>query len=150
MLIRFTNLITILAISTAASIFPSVAIADTKSPYYELRPLETWTEVFDRGLFHNSRYSFENVTILRQIDTILGPRSFPEGNYPENEINRDARLINILHRDMLEQQVSSDPIIRTPDLANPFNDSLRSKPTYNRLARPVVGTEFVYERLPLR
>jgi hypothetical protein len=52
-----------------------------------------------------------------------------------------------MYRDALLQQGSSDPVIRTPDLQNPFNSSLRSEtPAQNGSLQLLRGTGFTYDR----
>ena len=70
--------------------------------------------------------------------------------FPDVELENDADSLNKLYNDVLEQQVSSDPIIRTPDLPNPFNSSLRSTSQPRRAFNRVEGVEFIFETLPLR
>lgn len=90
----------------------------------------TPSEAFVEAFFENSRDPAYNTTIGRQFNTIFGVTSFPQGSYPDNEIVRDAQKIHELHEEIMHQQVSSDPIIRTRDLPNPYNSSLGSNPEY--------------------
>ena len=69
---------------------------------------------------------FEDSRPGGQLNTIFGWRRFPVGSYPENEITRDGLFIHTVVSDYFEQQNQGDPTIRTRDLANPFNTSLRS------------------------
>ena len=59
--------------------------------------------------------------------------------------------VDILYRDLLDQQGSgaNGPIIRTPDLPNPYNGSLLQLPALNR-SSSVVGGEVVVESSPSR
>ena len=162
---RFLNLITAFALGAAASSMTSIAMAQSYSsqtPYrdynyrdyvrVEVIPLEAHNEIIDQALFYDSNSYFDNITIERQLDTIFGAESFPEGNFPENEITWDAELIYVLYQDMMRQQSESDPVLRVPDLPNPYNTSLRGNQirSYRRASLPntplSVGTEFVYER----
>lgn len=90
----------------------------------------TLLEKFEEAFFKNSGISFTNDNIGRQLNTLFGFGDFPEGSYPETSIRRDARQVNRLYQELLEQQNSSDPIIRTRDLANPYNSSVMSNPDY--------------------
>jgi hypothetical protein len=150
MSIRFTHLITILAMSVAAIGATSNVMAQTYSPKSEDASLDTVPEIFDGAFFRNSDEIFDMHTIRRQANTIFGWYSFPEGSFPENEIKRDAKLLHILHKDYMDQQMTSDTFIRTPDLANPFSSSLRQTPTYASSGQSVMGSELIYEKLPLR
>ncbi len=102
-------------------------------------------EQFNRVFFSNDKDFFENRSIPRQLDYLFGLRN----SFPENEINRDARALHRLYVELLEQQVSSDPILLTPDLPNPFYTSLRQllPASFNR---PFGGREFINQELPPR
>jgi hypothetical protein len=60
---------------------------------------------------------------------------------------QDTRTVELVYRDALSQQGESDPTIRVPDLANPFNTSLMLLPSTQTGGR-VVGTEFIFENRP--
>ncbi|WP_159786839.1 hypothetical protein [Sodalinema gerasimenkoae] len=128
------------AIAALMSIAPPAAAQISESevtvPGLETRRLRTLTipEAFERGFFEHSRDFFRNRSIPSQIDSLLF-------NFPENNISRDGRLVNILHRDIMRQQLTNDPLIRTPDLANPYNTSVD---TMNRTGEttPLRGSEF--------
>ena len=118
------------------------ATAETATPSYE-----TPNEVFERTFFKNDPNFYGNQTLKRQIDWIVGPGSLFQNSFPENEIARDAELVNIVYRDILNQQVRSGPYIRTPDLPNPYNTSLLTSPRLNA-NHLKVGTEFRFESVP--
>jgi len=40
-------------------------------------------------------------------------------------------MVDIVYQNTLEQQVSSDPIIRTQDLPNPYETSILLSPRFN-------------------
>nr|WP_230967874.1 hypothetical protein [Nostoc sp. WHI] len=129
----------------AASIaFPSVASAQTETPNYE-----TTNDVFERAFFRHDRNFYENGSLKRQLDSFLGSGSSFGGSFPENEIARDAELVNTLYHDVLTQQVGNEPYIRTPDLPNPYDTSLMMSPRVNSNTLKV-GTEFRFETLPPR
>ncbi|MDX2096448.1 MAG: hypothetical protein SFW36_01615 [Leptolyngbyaceae cyanobacterium bins.59] len=109
--------------------------------------IPTVPDVVDRVLTNQSKNHFENRTILRQVDGIFGLGAIVHGTFPENEIAEDARAFNVLYRDLLKQQVSTTPLIRTPDLNSPFNSSLLTAPS---ATSRIVGSELVYERATLR
>lgn len=110
---------------------------------------ETANEVFDRAFFKNDRNFYGNNTFKRQIDWIVGSGSLFRNSFPENEIARDAELVNVVYRDVLNQQVGNDPYIRTPDLPNPYNTSLMMSPRLNS-NKLKTGTEFRFETVPPR
>jgi hypothetical protein len=137
----FSGLLVLLATSSA---FSSSASAQTKTPNYE-----TTNDVFERAFFRHDRNFYENGSLKRQVDSWLGIGVGFGGSFPENEITRDAELVNTLYRDVLTQQVGNDPYIRTPDLPNPYDTSLLGSPRLNT-DKLKVGTEFRFETLPPR
>ena len=122
--------------------FSAVAAAQTRTSSYE-----TPDDVFNRAFFKNDPNFYNNQSYKRQIELIFGPGSLLRNSFPENEIARDAELVNTVYRDALYQQVSSDPYIRTPDLPNPYNSSLLTSPRLNA-NQLRVGTEFRFEPAP--
>jgi hypothetical protein len=137
----FGGLLVLLAASVA---FPSVVVAQTETPNYE-----TTNDVFERAFFRHDRNFYENTTPKRQLDSILGSGSGFRNSFPENEIARDAELVNTLYRDVLQQQVGNDPYLRTPDLPNPYGTSLLMSPRLNA-NQLRVGTEFRFENMSQR
>lgn len=137
----FGGLLVLLAAGIA---FPSIVSAETETPNYE-----TTNDVFERAYFRHDRNFYENGGLKRQLDSFLGSGSGFGGSFPENEIARDAQLVNTLYHDVLTQQVGNDPYIRTPDLPNPYDTSLMMSPRLNS-NKLKVGTEFRFETLPPR
>ncbi|WP_026100231.1 hypothetical protein [Fortiea contorta] len=133
----------LLILLTATVAFPAVVTAETPAPNYE-----TASDAFERAFFRHDRNFYENTTYKRQLDSIFGAGSV-HNSFPENEIARDAELVNTLYRDVLKQQVSNDPYIRTPDLPNPYGTSLLMSPRVNA-NQLKVGTEFRFETAPPR
>jgi hypothetical protein len=123
---------------------PTAVSAQTETPKYE-----TTNDVFNRAFFKNDRTFYGNNSLGRQIDWMFGPGSLFKNSFPENEIARDAELVNNVYRDVMNQQVSNDPYIRTPDLPNPYNTSLMMSPRLNT-NKLKVGTEFRFEGEPPR
>ncbi|AFY41692.1 hypothetical protein [Nostoc sp. PCC 7107] len=117
-------------------VFPSMAFAETATPNYE-----TANEAFERAYFRHDRNFYENNTPKRQLQNFLGNGSGFKDSFPENEIARDAELMNTLYRDVMTQQVGNDPYLRTPDLPNPYDTSLLASPRLNS-NKLKVGTEF--------
>jgi hypothetical protein len=112
-------------------------------------------DVFVEVLEFESENFFENRDFGSQIEFLLGPGPIDRASFPELEITRDAFLLDLVYRDLLAEQVASDPIIRTPDLANPYGTSLRLRPYYRALpddfftVTPTVpGSEFRFDSLP--
>jgi hypothetical protein len=105
---RFRSLL--LAIGVVAG-FQAGAIAQPTNP--------TLADRFEQTFFTSDPNFFRNRDWGRQFDWIFGTNGFPE-----NEIHRDAERINKLYRTALEQQGSSDPVVRTRDLPNPYRTSV--------------------------
>ncbi len=122
----------------------SIAAAETETSNYQ-----TPNEVFEKAFYENYPNFYNNGGLFREIDWIFGTGSLFKNSFPENEIERDAELLNVLYQDMLEQQTTSDPYIRTPDLPSPYNTSLLASPRL-RANQLQVGTEFRFDSLPQR
>ncbi|MFH7028099.1 MAG: hypothetical protein ACHBN1_22525 [Heteroscytonema crispum UTEX LB 1556] len=133
-----------LLVLLATIALPAAVSAQTETPKYE-----TTNDVFNRAFFKNDRTFYGNNTFRRQIDWMFGPGSLFKNSFPENEIARDAELVNTVYRDVMNQQVSNDPYIRTPDLPNPYNTSLMMSGRLNS-NKLKVGTEFRFETEPPR
>ncbi len=124
--------------------FPTIAAAETETSGYQ-----TPNQVFEKGFYENYPDFYNNDGLFREIDWIFGSGSLFKNSFPEHEIERDAKLVNILYQDVLKQQTTSDPYIRTPDLPNPYNTSLLGSPRM-RADQLQVGTEFRFDSLPPR
>ncbi|MBD2609144.1 hypothetical protein H6G81_32670 [Scytonema hofmannii FACHB-248] len=133
-----------LLVLLAASISIPAFADDKRTTNYE-----TANEIFDRAYFKNDRNFYGNNTFRRQIDWLVGSGSLFRNSFPENEIARDAELVNVVYRDVLNQQVGNDPYIRTPDLPNPYNTSLMMSPRLNS-NKLKTGTEFRFDTVPPR
>jgi hypothetical protein len=146
MQMRFMQWSGLLALAAASSLIAPAAIAQTQelSGFEPIR-IETLPEAFERAFFEHSGNFYRNRLVGSQIEFIIGP-------YPENQIARDGLLVNLIYQDALEQQVSSDPVLRTPDLVNPYNDtSLRINPSLRVGFPPTVeGSEFNFQTFPSR
>jgi hypothetical protein len=144
---QLTRLLSVLALAAASSLLATAAQAQTTSGYEPVR-VETLPDAFDRNFYQDSGDIFRNSSIQSQINHIIGAGLPGRVNFPELQIERDSKRLNILYRDALEQQVSSDPILRTPDLANPFNTTLRQQSGVGRFGTRVEGSEFIYQTVP--
>ncbi|WP_088893253.1 hypothetical protein [Leptolyngbya ohadii] len=83
----------------------------------------TIPQAFNDAFYSNADTFFGNRSLGGQLSLILGIPGFPE-----NQIRRDGRAVDRLYQEVLEQQVASDPTLRTPDLPNPFSGSLLTTP----------------------
>lgn len=137
-----SGLLMILATTT----FPVVALAQmqTENENYESIP-----NSIDQAFFNSNPNFYGNRTLQRQVDFLFGPGRKFGTTFPENEIARDGELVNIMYRDILEQQSQNDPYLRTPDLPNPYNSSLLNSPKYNA-DQLKVGTEYRFDSLTSR
>jgi hypothetical protein len=119
--------------------------APESTPPETARFPESVAEVIDRAFFHNMDSFYGSTDLLDQINTQLGiiPFVVPAA-FPENQITRDAELVHAISQDALRQQ-SSQPPVRTRDLPNPFNTSLRENPGYIRPARLDSSREVIIE-----
>lgn len=97
--------------------------------------------------FGNSGTYFYNRTAWRQANYILGFGGLDSAAFPEREIEWDAEAIHRAYLYLMNEQNSSDPTIRVPDLYNPYNTSVQLLPTAQYGSR-VSGSEFVFERIP--
>lgn len=88
---------------------------------------------FNEAASRNSGSTFKSQSFFGQTSFFLGisyPWPLKLNAFPEALIADDARRINQVYQDALIRQVSSDPIIRTPDLINPFNTSILTQPSF--------------------
>lgn len=125
MRLRFKSLTGVLVLVVVATSFTSAAIAE---PASSTQPSsnETISEAFNRAFFKNEPNFYRTRSFGNQIDLIFGLRSFPDQKYV-----RDAEAIERLYQDTLDQQTSSDPILRTPDLPNPYETSILGSSYFN-------------------
>ena len=116
-----------------------------QAPYFgqpiagEPNRLITLPEAFNILFFRESGDFYRNRSIPRQITFITGIGLPGRAGFPDLELERDALRITRLYRSALELQNSSDPVIRTPDLPNPFNTSVLQQPGARRLVGPREG-----------
>jgi len=140
-----------LFVVAASSVWACAATAQTRQTntarFAPIR-VQRISDTFNQAFFNESEDFYTNRSIGRQIDLLIGTGLPGRAAYPELEIERDAKLINILYNDVLEQQVASDPILRTLDLPNPYNTSLRVFPAYRTFGNRAEGSEFFLETLP--
>ena len=131
----------IVALTTSIVLSSSVA-GQTQTGSYE-----TPNDVIERAFFKNDPNFYQNNSLKRHVDFLLGPGSLFRNSFPESEIARDAELVNKVYQDVMQQQVGNDPYIRTPDLPNPYDSSLLLSPKFRR-SELETGTEFRFEEIP--
>lgn len=84
---------------------------------------ETVAEAVNKAIFNNSGDIYRNMGIDRQATLLLGL------SYPEHEYSKDAQSVNRIYQDVLRQR-GGEPV-STPDLPNPFTESLLNNPPIN-------------------
>ncbi|MGH2414708.1 MAG: iron uptake porin, partial [Microcystaceae cyanobacterium] len=104
------------------------ATAETPAGSYQSQ--DSLADVFNRAFFNSTGQFFDQVNLSGQFNAMFGWRSFPQGSFRENQITDDAETLSVLMRDVLKQQSNGTPPLRTRDLANPFDTSLRDNPSY--------------------
>ncbi|MEM6502784.1 MAG: hypothetical protein AAF685_13210 [Cyanobacteria bacterium P01_C01_bin.89] len=88
------------------------------SEQVEVTTPPTILEATDEAFFNRDKDYASNRTLGRTLAWIFGL------GFPENEIVSDSRSMNELYVDLMRQQTTSDPTIRTQDLPNPYNTSI--------------------------
>lgn len=118
------NLSSMLIIAIASATLTSVKPAQAER--IRFHPV---ADTFNQQFFQSSGDFYYNVSLQGYFGDYLGIGS-PSGivAFPEKEIERDANRINGFYRQMMQRQVSSDPILRVPDAANPFDSSVMALP----------------------
>ncbi|MGE5655625.1 MAG: hypothetical protein ACM37W_03345 [Actinomycetota bacterium] len=125
--IKLKSLSGVLAVAVASTVLVSAKVAQAEPFTYH--PI---SDQFNEAFFSNSGDYINATSPLRPAADFLGIGSRRGGlAFPEREIERDASSIHGLYREIMQQQVSSDPIIRVPDLANPFSTSVMTLPPSN-------------------
>lgn len=133
-----------LLVLLATIAFISPAQAESEPSNYE-----TTSNAFVKAYFHNDPNFYENGSFKRQVEALIGSPSKYGSSFTDNEIAKDAQLMNILYQDVLAQQSTNDPYLRTPDLPNPYDSSLLMSPRYNG-NKLRVGTEYRFQNLAPR
>jgi hypothetical protein len=89
------------------------------------RPQETPQEAMEREFYDHDKSTLKS----RDLGGIVDPAhliGLP--GYNDNQILLDAKSVNRMHRYLQEQQTYSNPTLRVPDLATPFNTSVQLLP----------------------
>lgn len=114
---------------TQSSSGQEILVADNHrdDDYYEVypdvNPLPTIPQAFNEALYSHQGNFFNSHGILPSLGLIFG---IP--NYPENLIANDGEEVNRLYQELMQQQASAGPLLRTPDLPNPFTGSVLTTP----------------------
>ncbi len=132
--VRLKSVLSLVALVAATTVSTAVTAQERPATF---KPREAVPDVVNQA-FYGSGEGFQD--IRRPIEALVGVPKFPE-----NAIARDSDRIYRVYRDLLSQQVSSDPIIRTVDLPNPYSTSILTLPSAN-VSNRITGTELVFER----
>ncbi|MCL2932478.1 MAG: hypothetical protein MGG11_09480 [Trichodesmium sp. MAG_R03] len=117
----FSGTILFCAIATLTSI----QAAQGEDPENSARTYQPFAEEFNRAIQRRSGNFFRKRNFLDQIGYYFG---IPK--YQEQAIENDLKRINQLYIDEQRRQFSSTPVIRTPDLINPYDQSVLTTPPY--------------------
>lgn len=109
---------------------------------------DTIPEAFDEILFNDSRPFYESGSYWQQFRFMFGPGFFGRAGFPELTATRDAEALNRAWTEAMHLQNETDPVLRVPDLRNPYNTSVQLMPSSQPGAQ-VTGSELFFERLPM-
>jgi hypothetical protein len=137
--VRTSTCLSALALAAVSSTIAIAAQAQDASVVF--RPRESVPEAVDRTFYRHSESMLKENDSFRWLQSAIGTLQFPE-----NAIMKDAKDVNGLYRYVMERQTTDDPVMRTADLANPYNFSVQTLPTSS--ATRLNGSEFVFERTP--
>ena len=96
-----------------------------------VQPGEDLDSVFNRAFYNETGRFYELTSISGQANKIFGWRTFP-GSFMDNIISSDSYTVELIYDDALKQQQQGRDL-RTLDISNPFDASLRGNPQYLRL-----------------
>lgn len=140
--LQFKRLIGVVCIAGASGVV-NFAQTATAQPFQDDRiRYQTIPDAFERTFFSNDRNFYDNRSPVREIKALIGP-------FNDNEMISDGKAISSLYRKLLNQQTTSDPFIRTPDLPSPYDTTLLSLPPGN-LGGNTRSGEFFSEQAPVR
>lgn len=115
----------------ALAIFATVCIGSTAKAQTastnQYSQYDTLADRFEEVFFTNDKGYTENRSFRRQLDFLIGTGSF-DTSFTDNEITADTEAITTLYKEALLQQGSSDPVVRTRDLPNPYETSILQSP----------------------
>ncbi|MEM8638898.1 MAG: hypothetical protein AAGG51_08815 [Cyanobacteria bacterium P01_G01_bin.54] len=120
------------------AIAQDIQILDEKPVEFQTIP-----DAFVRGLTFSSQDAYSTTaTIGRQFDFLFGFAGFPD-----SELSRDGSIVNSIYDETMYRQYSLGPLIRTPDLRNPYDSSLRTDPSLLGPSQSFPGGEFIFPPL---
>lgn len=131
---------------------PGVRTQADLTPIDEVKPVayedsyEQFAEMFNRAFYNRTGKLWDIYGVWGQANAWFGWRNFP-GSYLENDISRDAKTMDIIYHNGLQQQTPL-PRLRTPDLPTPFNTSVLQNPSYLRDSRANPSPEIIIQPAP--
>ena len=132
------------SISIGAAVVASFAIASAGQA--DEPPISESAEVpkaVDEIFFGATGPYSNNRTLGGQLGTLFGA-----GGFSEQRTLRDANAINETYNYLLDLQTMSDPTIRVPDLANPYETTVQYLPI-GQAGGAISGSEFIFETGPI-
>jgi hypothetical protein len=145
--VRLNIVLGTMTLMASSAVMMNAAVAQDERP---LQRTETTTsqeqltipQQFEDALYQRGGNFYQNRRPPRSFTWFLGP-------FPENDIAADGDDVHDLYVEVMTQQVFSDPIIRTADLANPFDTSLLLLPTEAPLETTSSSDEFYTSPPPI-
>ncbi|NJN49712.1 MAG: hypothetical protein HC805_08055 [Alkalinema sp. RL_2_19] len=132
--VRTSTFLSAVVLAAASTTFTIAANAQEDPVVF--RPRESVPETVDNAFYSRSESMTQENDSFRSIQSFLGTFQFPE-----NAILSDGKRIHNLYKYLIERQVGDDPVVRTADLASPFNFSVQTLPSGT--ATRLNGSEFV-------
>lgn len=120
MFTQFTKLTKILAMAGVASLISVEVMAQPETKATVTNEPISLEQAFRAAYFSHAKDAYYESGILGQLNTIFGFRRFPE-----TQILLDGKVVDRLYRDALQQQVGVGMPLRTVDLENPYETSLK-------------------------
>ncbi|MEO0987032.1 MAG: hypothetical protein AAFY20_15975 [Cyanobacteria bacterium J06639_14] len=96
-------------------------------------------EAIEEIYFGNTGPYSNNRSVFSYVNLIIG-----SGGFPERRVMRDSRAVSEAAHFLMDEQATTTPTIRVPDLFNPYNTSVQFLPA----GQPSVilsGSEFIFE-----
>ncbi|MEB3339292.1 hypothetical protein [Okeania sp.] len=111
---------------SAIATLTSIQVAQGGHPEDSAGTYQPFAEEFNKASQRSSGNFLRNRSIFHQVGRFLG---IPK--YPEQAIESDNSRLNRLYIREQRRQFSSTPVIRTPDLINPYDQSVFTAPASN-------------------
>jgi hypothetical protein len=147
MLSKLSRFLTIATLTTLTCVITHPAQAEQNADMtFSYTDEYNVEEMVNEAFWRNGGNFYDDTKPGAFFDTMFGWGSFPQGTYPENEIARDGLLIYTIMNDYFKQLQEDHPTLRTRDLENPYETSLREQPMPPVYTSPVVERTPVYQR----